>query len=144
MNAKHWLAGIWIGLTAVTGASAATSVSVSIDGLVSPGVYGRINIGNAPPPVLVYQQPVVIYQTIRPVQASPIYLHVPPGQSRDWARYCRQYNACGQPVYFVRSAEYEPGYRNKHEDKDEYKRKYKHKDKHDNGKGRGRGRDKDD
>ncbi len=146
MNAKHWLAGIWIGLTAVTGASAATSVSVSIDGLVSPGVYGRINIGNAPPPVLVYQQPVVIYQTIRPVQASPIYLHVPPGQSRDWARYCRQYNACGQPVYFVRSAEYEPGYRNKHEDKDEYKRKYKHKDKdkHDNGKGRGRGHDKDD
>ena len=144
MNAKHWLAGIWIGLTAVTGASAATSVSVSIDGLVSPGVYGRINIGNAPPPVLVYPQPVVIYQTVRPVQASPIYLHVPPGQSRDWARYCRQYNACGQPVYFVRSAEYEPGYRNKHEDKDEYKRKYKHKDKHDNGKGRGRGHDKDD
>ena len=144
MNAKHWLAGIWIGLTAVAGATAATSVSVSIDGLVSPGVYGRINIGNAPPPVLVYPQPVVIYQTVRPVQASPIYLHVPPGQSRDWARYCRQYNACGQPVYFVRSAEYEPGYRNKHEDKDEYKRKYKHKDKHDNGKGRGRGHDKDD
>ena len=144
MNAKHWLAGICIGLTAVASATAATSVSVSIDGLVSPGVYGRINIGNAPPPVLVYPQPVVIYQTVRPVQASPIYLHVPPGQSRDWARYCRQYNACGQPVYFVRSAEYEPGYRYKHEDKEEYKRKDKHKDKRDNGKGRGRGHDKDD
>ena len=144
MNAKHWLAGICIGLTAVASATAATNVSVSIDGLVSPGVYGRINIGNAPPPVLVYPQPVVIYQTVRPVQASPIYMHVPPGQSRDWARYCRQYNACGQPVYFVRSAEYEPGYRYKHEDKEEYKRKDKHKDKHDNGKGRGRGHDKDD
>ena len=144
MNAKHWLAGLCIGLTAVGSATAATSVSVSIDGLVSPGVYGRINIGNSPPPVLVYPQPIVIYQPVRPVQASPIYLHVPPGQSRDWARYCRQYNACGQPVYFVRSAEYEPGYRNKHEDKDEYKREYKHKDKHDNGKGRGRGHDKDD
>ena len=144
MTSKHWLAGLCIGLATSAGAIAATSVNVSIDGLVSPGVYGRINIGNSPPPVLVYQQPVVIYQTVRPVQASPIYLHVPPGQSRDWARYCRQYNACGQPVYFVRSAEYEPGYRYKHEDKDEYKRKDKHKDKHDNGKGRGRGHDKDD
>ena len=156
MNAKHWLAGICFGLTAISGATAATTVSVNIDGLMSPGVYGRINIGNAPPPVLVYPQPIVIYQTVRPVQASPIYLHVPPGQSRDWARYCRQYNACGQPVYFVRSAEYEPGYRYKHEDKDEYERKYKnkhenkdeyerkYKNKHEDGKGRGRGREKDD
>ncbi len=136
MNAKHWLAAIGVSIAVATGASAATSVNVSIDTQVSPGVYGRIIIGNAPPPVLVYAQPVVIYQPVRPVQASPIYLHVPPGHSKDWARHCGHYNACGQPVYFVRSAEYEPGYR--------YKDEYKHKDKDKHGKGRGRGHDKDD
>ncbi len=40
-------------------AFAATDVGVSIS-VGQPGFYGRIDIGNAPPPVLVYPQPVVI------------------------------------------------------------------------------------
>ncbi|KRB94288.1 hypothetical protein ASE07_00805 [Noviherbaspirillum sp. Root189] len=70
---------------------------------MSPGVYGRVNIGNTPPPV-VYQQPVVIVRQPRPV--APIYMNVPPGHAKKWSKHCHKYNACAQPVYFVKSAEY--------------------------------------
>jgi hypothetical protein len=52
--------------------------------------------------------PVVVAQ---PVPMEPIYLHVPPGHAKNWRKHCHEYNACNRPVYFVRSAEYEPGYR---------------------------------
>jgi hypothetical protein len=38
-------------------------------------------------------------------------MHVPPGHARNWAKHCGKYGACNRPVYFVMSAEYEPGYR---------------------------------
>ena len=37
-----------------------------------------------------------------------MYLHVPQGHAKNWCKYCRKYNACGQPVYFVMSGEYKP------------------------------------
>lgn len=82
------------------------NVGVSVSGQVAPGVYGRVDIGNAPPPVL-YAQPVIIARQARPV--APVYMHVPPGHAKNWSKHCRKYNACGQPVYFVKSAEYETG-----------------------------------
>ena len=110
-------------------ARAQPSVNVIVGGEVAPGVYGRVEIGNAPPPPVFYPRPVTI---IRPpprvVVEPPIYLHVPPGHAKHWSKHCREYNACGRPVYFVRSAEYEPGYRPERHDDDEH--------------GRGRGRDK--
>ena len=48
---------------AVTSASAGTSVGVSID-INQPGVYGRINIGNVAPPMVVYPQPVIIMRLV--------------------------------------------------------------------------------
>ena len=108
------------------------SVNVIVGGEVAPGVYGRVEIGNAPPPPVFYPRPVTI---IRPpprvVVEPPIYLHVPPGHARHWSKHCRAYNACGRPVYFVRSAEYAPGYRPERHDDDE----------HGHDKGRGRGKD---
>jgi hypothetical protein len=53
-------------------------------------------------------------------------MHVPPGHARNWRKHCSRYQACGVPVYFVKSAEYEPGYQPPGKGK---------------GKGRGRGRD---
>jgi len=79
---------------------AGTDVSVSI-GINQPGVYGRINIGNEPPPVLVSPQPVLIAPAPAVVQ-QPIYLYVPEAHQKNWRHYCKQYNACGQPVYFVK------------------------------------------
>ncbi|WP_225984436.1 hypothetical protein [Noviherbaspirillum aerium] len=80
------------------------NVGVSVGGQISPGVYGRVDIGNTPPPV-VYQQPVIITRQARPV--TPVYMHVPPGHAKNWGKHCQKYNACAQPVYFVRSGEYE-------------------------------------
>jgi hypothetical protein len=83
--------------------------NVVITGEVRPGVYGRVEIGNAPPPPVVYAQPVVIVREARPVQ--PLYLHVPPGHAKKWSKHCHKYNACNRPVYFVKSREYDPDYR---------------------------------
>jgi len=90
-------------------AAHAANVSLSVGGEVAPGVYGRVDIGNAPPP-LVYPQPVIITRPAVPVAAAPVYMHVPPGHAKKWSKHCHKYNACGQPVYFVKSAEYESGH----------------------------------
>ena len=109
---------------------AQTNVGVSVS-VNQPGVYGRIDIGNVPtPPVLVYRQPVIIappQQVV--VQQQPIYLHVPPGHAKNWRKHCGKYNACGQPVYFVRDEWVRERYQKEHpgrhlgHDKDDHKSK---------------------
>ena len=89
----------------VNAANAETRVIISSD--VRPGIYGRVDIGGGPPPLLVYPEPVVVIRQPQSVQVQPIYLHVPPGHAKHWSKHCREYNACGLPVYFVKSAEYE-------------------------------------
>jgi hypothetical protein len=88
-------------LAAVALPAMAADVGVSVS-IGQPGFYGQINIGNAPPPVLVYPQPVVIQPVavVQPVQ--PVYLHVPPGHAKNWGKHCAKYNACSRPVYFVK------------------------------------------
>jgi hypothetical protein len=100
-------------LFGIVSSAQAQSANVIISGEVKPGVYGRVEIGNRPPPVLVYPQPVVIVREARPVQ--PLYLHVPPGHAKKWDKHCHKYNACNRPVYFVKSREYDPDYRHDHE-----------------------------
>ena len=89
------------------------SISATITGEIVPGVYGKVVLGNRPPPPLVYAQPVVAVPVVvaERMPMEPIYLHVPPGHAKHWRKHCQEYNACNRPVYFVRSAEYEPGYR---------------------------------
>ena len=93
----------------VSAAQAQVAVSVGV-----PGVFGHIDIGDAPRPQVIYDQPVVVERGPTFV-AEPEYLHVPAGQERDWKRYCAQYSACGRPVYFVKDdwyhREYEPRHR---------------------------------
>ena len=89
----------------------AISVGAVITGEVVPGVYGQVVIGNRPPPPLVVAQPVVVEPVpVGVAPPEPIYLHVPPGHARNWRKHCHEYHACNRPVYFVRSAEYEPGF----------------------------------
>lgn len=86
-------------IAAMPAVAADVGVSVTVG---QPGFYGRIDVGNAPPPQLVYVQPVLV-QSVRvahPVQ--PIYLHVPPGHLKKWSKHCHKYDACSRPVYFVR------------------------------------------
>jgi hypothetical protein len=106
-------------------------------------VYGRINIGNVPPPALVVPQPVVIAPGPYVVERRPIYLYVPPVQQRDWRRYCGRYGACGQPVYFVRDEWVRERYEHEHPGWD--RGRHRGRDKHDDrGHGKGRGNDRRD
>jgi len=84
-------------------ASAQTSVGVSVS-INQPGVYGRIDIGNMPPPPVVYAKPIIYAPPRVRVVQEPMYLYVPPGHQKNWGKHCKRYNACGQPVYFVRES----------------------------------------
>ena len=84
-------------------AFAQTNVGVSV-GISQPGVYGRIDIGNFPPPAVILPQPVIIKPAPVAVHQRPVYLYVPPGHEKNWAKHCGRYAACGQPVYFVQES----------------------------------------
>jgi len=97
------LALLLAGALVAAPALAQTSVGVSI-AVQQPGVYGRIDIGNFPPPPVIYAQPVVIAPTPVAVYQRPVYLYVPPGHQKNWGKHCARYAACGQPVYFVQES----------------------------------------
>lgn len=130
---KRW--GLFSVALPLAVAAHATDVGVSIQ-VGQPGFYGRIDIGNAPPPV-VLAEPVWVQR--RPVQVAPVYMRIPPGQQKNWAKHCARYDACGVPVYFVREDWYQSRYAQSAEpprgpDADRGKG---------NGRGHGHGRDKD-
>jgi hypothetical protein len=131
-----------LAVAAIAPAMAQPNVGVSIS-VNQPGVYGRINIGDVPRPALVLPEPVIIAPPPYHVaERRPIYLYVPPAHQQNWRRYCSQYSACGQPVYFVRDdwvrERYEhdhPGWNNGH---------YHGNDHDDHGHGKGHDKDKHD
>jgi hypothetical protein len=96
-------------VTAAPLASADSADSAVISGAVTPGVYGRVDVANKPLPALVYEQPMFVERPDTAGRVEPLYLHVPPEHARNWKKYCDKYQACDHPVYFVKSAEYEPG-----------------------------------
>ena len=119
-------------------ASAQTSVGVSVS-VNQPGVYGRIDIGNMPPPPVVYAKPIIYAPPRVRVVQEPMYLYVPPGHQKNWGKHCKRYNACGQPVYFVRESWVRERYEHEHGPRDKGGRG---KDKHDKkGKGGKHGND---
>ncbi|HUR41759.1 MAG TPA: hypothetical protein VM240_11405 [Verrucomicrobiae bacterium] len=74
---------------------------------VDPDFYGRIALGSAPPPRILYE-PMIIERG--PRQLEPIYLRVRPGEARRWKLHCSEYDACGQRVYFVQDEWYRDVY----------------------------------
>ena len=140
---KRHLALLTLAAAAVLPAHAATNIGVSI-GINAPGQYGRVDINNYPQPVLVYPQPIVYAPSPVAVYQRPIYLYVPPVQQREWGRYCGNYRACGQPVYFVQESWVRDEYRREHDNRNG--RKFDDRNRgHDRGHGHnGRGRDKHD
>ena len=108
------------------------NIHVMLSGEVAPGIYGQVQLGSEPRPPLVYAQPMLIEPQV--VQPAPVYLHVPPGHAKNWRKHCHEYNACNRPVYFVRSAEYDPDYGRGHHGDDRG---------HDHDHGHGHGHDHD-
>jgi hypothetical protein len=105
-------------LALVAGAPAmAADVAVSV-AIGEPGFYGRIEIGDFPQPRVIIATPVVIQPAPVGVVRAPLYLRVPPGHVKKWAKHCAEYNACGVPVYFVDdgwyNTVYAPAYKAKH------------------------------
>lgn len=98
-------------VTSVKPSCAGVSISVG-----DPGFYGRIDIGNYPPPRLIYEQPIVVRRVT--TWYPPIYLRVPPRHVKHWYKYCDRYGACGRPVYFIDDGWYRdvyvPQYREYH------------------------------
>ena len=67
-----------------------------------------------PRPALYRAEPVIVAPPPVVVERRPIYLYVPPAHQQNWRRYCGQYNACGQPVYFVRDEWVRERYEHEH------------------------------
>lgn len=126
---KHLLLAVALAIAATSVPALATDVGVSIS-IGQPGFYGRIDIGDYPQPRLIYREPRVIY---REAVREPIYLHVPPGHAKNWRKHCRQYDACGERVYFVQDTWYNqvyvPRYQERHDDR-RSGRKDERRDKH--------------
>ena len=130
---------VLVGLAAPTFAQ--TSVGVSV-GINQPGVYGRIDIGNMAPPPVILPQPVIIApaRIVAAHPAPPLYLYVPPGHQKNWAKHCARYDACGQPVYFVQERWVRDRYeREYHGDRDGDDRHGHGHEGHGKGKGKGKG-----
>src|ERR1700720_299735 len=152
MRAIRFVLQSAVALVAVVPLAHAQNVSVNatITGEIVPGVYGHVVLGNRPPPPVVYAQPVVAVPVVvaQPVPMEPLYLHVPPGHARNWRKHCHEYNACNRPVYFVRSAKYEPEYQRHYADhereREEARRRWEDQERHeDRGHGHGNWRDGD-
>jgi hypothetical protein len=115
----------------------AADVGVSIQ-ISEPGVYGRIDIGRFPQPQVVVAQPIIVQRPQVVVQRpEPVYMWVPPGHRKNWKKHCRDYNACGVPVYFVQDQWYDQKVKGRGRDDDRGNGKG-------NGKGHGKGHDKRD
>jgi len=97
------ISGIFVGL------ALAGDLGISIN-IGEPGFYGQVDIGDFPQPRVIYSTPVLIERAPGYGSRQPIYLHVPPGHEKHWNKYCGQYHACGQPVYFVQDGWYQQTY----------------------------------
>jgi hypothetical protein len=144
---KNVLLALSLGLCA--GSAVAQDVGVSVH-VSQPGFYGEINIGQLPQPQVIYPQPVVVVPApVGVMLPPPVYLHVPPGHQKHWEKHCRDYNACGRPVYFVQENWYQqvylPQYYREHGDEhyeyrgDDYGHDEGHGHGHDHGHGHGHG-----
>jgi hypothetical protein len=106
--------------TIVTTPVLAADVGVSVS-IGHPGFYGRLDIGDYPQPQLIYRQPMAVERV--PMDRPPIYLRVPPGHAKQWSKHCREYNACGERVFFVQDnwykREFVPRFQERHGDRRE-------------------------
>ena len=145
---KRFLIGAALALTTFTCTTPVSAADVGVSlSIGQPGFYGQLDIGDYPQPRLLYRQPIIVERGVRR-DRPPIYLHVPPGHAKHWRRYCGEYNACGERVFFVHddwyNREYVPRYQERHreyrddrrdEGRHDNRRRYED-DRHDRGHGR--------
>ncbi|MGB8518447.1 MAG: hypothetical protein WCD45_11250 [Gallionella sp.] len=132
---KHVLITCAIAAATASFSALAADVGISV-GIGQPGFFGRLDIGGYAPLVM-YPQPIIIDRTDRDRDRPPIYLRVPPEHARHWRRHCREYNACGERVFFVQedwyNREYAPRYEQEHRDYRDNRRDERRDENRDNG-----------
>jgi hypothetical protein len=119
---------------------AAAAIVLSGQAFGAVNVFGRIDIGGLPqPPALIVSTPVIVTHGPGVDQREPVYLHVPEDHRRHWSRHCREYNACGERVFFVKDDWYQHQYvphhdmhEHEHFDRDHHDDRHDHDD-HDRG-----------
>jgi hypothetical protein len=116
---KYFLiAATLVAVTSFSTAAVAADVGVSVN-IGQPGFYGRLDIGNFPQPQVLYRQPMRVERGS--MDRPPIYMRVPSGHARQWRKHCREYNACGERVFFVQNRwynrEYVPHYQQQQQDR---------------------------
>ena len=130
---KRYVVSLLLAAATLPAFAADVGVSVTVG---QPGFYGRIDVGSAPPPVLIYPQPVVIQKVYVAQPPPPLYLHVPPGHAQKWSKHCHKYDACSRPVYFVKDDWYNNVY------VPHYQQVHASSNGKGNGKGQGKGKNK--
>jgi len=144
---KRFLIAAAVAAATITTPALAADVGVSVS-VGQPGFYGRLDIGDFPQPQVIYRQPMIIERG--PMNRPPIYLRVPPGHAKHWSKHCREYNACGERVFFVHddwyNREYVPRYQEQHRDRrdgrrDERRDDHRGSQRNDHGNDRDHGRD---
>lgn len=102
-GARHATIRVVLGAMALStlGAAHASYFNASSGAPLHPGVYGRVEVHGAPPP-LISREPVIAKRSLGPVRGEPLYFYLPAGQVRKWESICQRYSACERPVYFVR------------------------------------------
>ena len=145
-STTHFTRAALAALAVTASASSWSAVDVGVGVTIrQPGVYGRIEIGNnAPPPPVIYRQPVVVMQPAVVVAEPPMYLYVPPGHAKKWRKHCYKYDACGREVYFVREEWVQARYNEAHSRKGPPVYSQDRGDDHEHGRGRGHGKGKHD
>jgi hypothetical protein len=115
INMKRILLAAAVATFTITTPAGAADVGISVS-IGQPNFYGRIDVGDFPQPQVIYAKPMII--TRGPMSRPPVYLRVPPGHAKHWSKHCREYNACGERVFFVQDnwyrSEYVPRYRERH------------------------------
>jgi hypothetical protein len=131
-----------LALAAALGPAGAADVGVTLQ-FSQPGVYGRVDLGNLPAPQLLASQPLLIAPPpVGMAPPAPVYMWVPPEHRAHWERHCREYHACGHPVYFVDQDWYREHVMARGHERDEHRerhREHEEDERHDHGHGEGRG-----
>ena len=105
MKPSQFMAALALFAAIASPVQAGVDVGVSVQ-ISQPGVYGRIDIGRYPQPVLMAPQPVWIARPVQAAPMQPVYMWVPPGHQKNWGKHCARYGACGVPVHFVQERWY--------------------------------------
>lgn len=62
----------FLALASLSAHAGTAIINLSVSGEISPGIYGQVQFGNAPPPPVLYAQPMIIVRQPPNVVVEPL------------------------------------------------------------------------